>query len=633
MARVFELISPLGNDLLFRSMTGTEELGRLSEFDISALSPRADIELSELLAKNVTVKMELRSGTGFRFFNGFVTRFAQEGKLGRLFLYRLIVRPWLWFLTRTSDCRIFQDKTVPAIIKDVFDDQPLALFDDELSGKHPAREYCVQYRETDFNFVSRLMEEEGIYYFFEHQEGRHVLKLVDDTSAHKVLQNRATIAFSPPGRPVRVSDEFIRVWNFDKSIQPGVVGLDDYDFKRPKAELGVRAQILEPHEQANHEVFDFPGEYIETEDGENLARARIEEFHSQFDRAYAECNVREIAVGRLFNLVEGPRPDQEREYLITSASYDLRNNEFESVAEEPASYFCRFTVLHTGQQFRPERLTLEPKMTGPQTAVVVADANEEILCDRFGRIKVVFHWDRRGKDRFLKDKDPNTSCFLRIAHPWAGSNWGVIFLPRKGQEVLVDFLEGDPDRPIIVGSVYNADQMPPFDLPANKTQSGIKTRSTLNGTPSNFNEIRFEDKKGQEELVVHAERNLSTTVEANESRGVGGSRSTSIGHDDTHRVKRHLTVNVDEGNYNTTVSQGVMFTDVPNAQYHVHAKKIWHISEEEITLDVHGSTIRIDPSSITLTSMGNKIVLNASGIQINGTVLIDIKAALVKINS
>jgi type VI secretion system secreted protein VgrG len=592
MARMFELTTPLGKDvLLFRAMNGREELGRLSEFDLSAVSTRPDINPGDLLGKSVTVKVELRNG-GYRYFNGCVIRFAQGGMVGRYFHYRMTVRPWLWFLTRTADCRIFQEKTVPEIIKEVFADHPVAAFEDGLTGKYARREYCVQYRESDFDFVSRLGEEEGIYYYFDHSDGRHVLKLVDSSSGHKALAQKATIAYYPPGKQVRVDEEFIHAWTFAQGIQPGVVALDDYDSTKPKVDLGVKAQVIEKHEQAEHEIFDWPGEYQETGDGEYLVRARIDELHSEFERAQAECNVREIAVGRLFNLTNAPRRDQEREYLIVSADYELRDNAYETSPEEAASsYHCAFTVLQSRQQFRPARITPRPTVKGLHSAVVTGPAGEEIWTDKYGRVKVLFHWDRHSK------KDENSSCWIRVSHPWAGGTWGAIALPRIGQEVIIDFLEGDPDQPIIVGRVYNADQMPPYALPANKTQSGVKSRSSLGGSPANFNEIRMEDKKGSEQLFIHAEKNQDIEVENDETHWVGHDRTKTIDHDETTHVKHDRTETVDN-NETITIHGNRTETVDKNETITVHQNRTETVDLNE-TIAVHGNRTRtVDQNEI-----------------------------------
>jgi type VI secretion system secreted protein VgrG len=541
MPRMIELTSPAGKDLLFRSLHGREELGRSSEFELSAVSTKSDINPGDLLGKSVTVKLELLKG-GTHYFNGYVTRFTQGGMVGRHFEYRMVVRSWLWFLTRTTDCRIFQEKTVPDIVKEVFADHPVAVFDDGLTGKYSQREYCVQYRETDFNFVSRLMEEEGIYYYFEHSDGKHTLKLVDSDSGHQKLENKASIAYYPPGRLLNTDEEYIQSWEHHQDIRPGAVTLHDYHFITPKADLAAKAKHVQKHEHADYEIYDYPGEYVQADHGDHYASVRMDELHSEFELAAAESNVREIAVGRLFKFTNAPRRDQEREYLIVNAEYALQNNAYESTADDTATYSCRLAALQSRQQFRPARLTPRPTVKGPQTAVVVGPSGEEIYCDKYGRVKVQFHWDRYGK------KNENSSCWIRVSNPWAGGNWGGMAIPRMGQEVIVDFLEGDPDKPIITGRVYNADQMPPYALPANATQTGIKSRSSKGGGAANFNEIRFEDKKGSEQVFLHAEKNQDIEVENDETHWAGHDRKKTIDHDETTLVKnnRTETVGVDE---------------------------------------------------------------------------------------
>jgi len=546
MARMIELTSPLGKDLLFRSLRGHEELGRASEFQLAALSTKKDIKPTELLGKTVTVKLELVKG-GYRYFNGYVTRFSQGETVGRYYEYRMIVHPWLWFLTRTADCKIFQEKTVPDIIKEVFADHPVAVFDDALTGKYSQREYCVQYRETDFNFVSRLMEEEGIYYYFEHSDGKHTLKLVDSDTGHQKLSGKSSIAYHLPGRALHGDEEYIQAFRQDQNIQPGVYAMRSFDFGKPKADLGVKAKNVQPCEKADYEIYDYAGDYIQADNGDHYARVRIDELHSEFELAEAECNVREIAVGKLFGFTNAPRKDQEKDYLIVRADYELQNNTYETVTQEDAVYRCTMKILQSRQQFRPARTTHRPTVGGPQTAVVVGPSGEEIYCDKYGRVKVQFHWDRYGK------KNENSSCWIRVSNPWAGGTWGGIAIPRIGQEVIVDFLEGDPDQPIITGRVYNADQMPPYALPANATQTGIKSRSSKGGGAANFNEIRLEDKKGSEQVFIHAEKNQDIEVENDETKWVGHDRTKTIDHDETVTVKNNRTETV---NVNETITIG-----------------------------------------------------------------------------
>jgi type VI secretion system secreted protein VgrG len=544
MARMMELTTPVGKDLLFHTLRGREELGRSSEFELSALSTRNDIKPSDLLGKSITVKLELVKG-GFRYFNGYVTRFAQGETLGRYFEYRMTVHSWLWFLTRTADCKIFQEKTVPDIIKEVFGDHKMAVFEDALTASYQPREYCVQYRETDFAFVSRLMEEEGIYYYFEHSDGKHSLKLVDSDSGHKKLEGKSSIAYHLPGRALHGDEEYIQAFRQGQSIKPGIVATRSYDFGKPKADLGVKAQNVEQHQSADYEVYDYAGDYIQTDNGDHLARVRIEELHSEFELAEAECNVREVAVGRLFKLTNAPRKDQEKDYLIVKAEWDLQNNTYETNTDEEAIYRCTMTVLQSKQQFRPARVTPRPTMGGPQTAVVTGPGGEEIYCDKYGRVKVQFHWDRYGK------KNENSSCWIRVSSPWAGAKWGGISIPRIGQEVVVDFLEGDPDQPLITGRVYNADNMPPYGLPGAKVVSGMKSNSTKGG--GGYNEMSFDDTKGTEKITIHGQYDMNTTVEHDQTSTIHNNRTDKVDVDDSETVGNNQTQKV---GVNQTVSIG-----------------------------------------------------------------------------
>jgi type VI secretion system secreted protein VgrG len=550
--RTIDIATPLGADvLLFHRMRAREELSRLSEFEIDLLSEQGDLAPDQVLGKNVTVKLELQDDR-LRHFNGYVTRFRQSGVHGRYHAYRATVRPWLWFLTRTADCRIFQDMSVPDIIKQVFGEHSVADLKDELTYTYRKRGYCVQYRETDFDFVSRLMEQEGMYYFFTHADGRHTMVLTDAYSAHAPAPGYETLQFIDAERVVRPEQEYIGRWDHAREIQPGRYEMDDYDFERPGVDLTVRSTLTRGHPLADYEVYDYPGAYRVGADGEQYAHARIDELHVRFERAHAHSNARGLAAGRLFTLSGQPRADQNREYLILATDYSLCSNDYETGAAPGATCTCELTALSSKQQFRPRRSTPQPVVKGPQTAVVVGPAGDEIYTDKYGRVKVQFHWDRYGK------KNENSSCWIRASHPWAGKNWGMIAIPRMGQEVIVDFLEGDPDQPIITGRVYNAEQMPPWALPANMTQSGMLSRSSKGGSGATANELRFEDKMGAEQVYLHAEKNQDIEVENDETHWVGHDRRKTIDHDETTHVKHDRTETVDN---NETITIGVDRTE------------------------------------------------------------------------
>jgi len=540
MARLMEISTPLDHDvLLFHGMHAREELSRLSEFQINLLSEKDGINVDDILGKAVGVALELPKG-GTRYFNGFVTRFSAGGTVGRYHRYRAEVRPWLWFLSRTSDCRIFQEMTVPDIIKKVFADHKMADFSMELTGSYKTRTYCVQYRETDLNFVSRLMEEEGIYYYFRHTKGHDTLVVTDSSSKHEPFSGCEKLPFIAPEKAARPDVDHIVNWDFSREVQPGVYAQDDYDFERPSVEIKTRKVLTRSYTPSDYEMFDYPGRYLQSGDGQQLASVRIDEYGSQFETANALTNARGLSVGCSVNMYGYPRGDQNREYLVLSAEYELEYGEYESVPQpEGADYQCSFVAMSTKQQFRPRRLTPKPFVQGPQTAMVVGPGGDEIYTDKYGRVKVQFHWDRYGK------QDQNSSCWIRVSSPWAGKAWGGISIPRIGQEVVVDFLEGDPDQPIIIGRVYNAEQMPPYELPANMTQSGVKSRSSKSGTPDNFNELRFEDKKGEEQVFLHAEKNQDIEVENDETHWVGHDRTKTIDHDETTHVKHDRNETVD----------------------------------------------------------------------------------------
>ena len=552
--RSIVVTSPLGEDvLLFHSMNVSEQLGRLFQFDLDLLSEDPEIKLQDILAQNVTVRY-LRPDGEYRYFNGFVSQFSQAGSHGNLFVYRATLRPWFWFLTRTADCRIFQNKTVPDIIKEVFRDEGFSDFEDTLSGSYREWENCVQYRETDFNFISRLMEQEGMYYFFKYEDGKHTLVLSDSISAHETVPGYEEVPYYPPEESELRERDHISDWSLNQIVQPGAYSLNDYDFKKPKANLEVKSSVSREHDQAEFEIYDYPGEYKESGDGEGYVRARIEELQSQHEEVQGAGNVAGLMTGCLFKLTNYPREDQNREYLITSASYNLGPQEYESkvAAGSDSIFSCNISAIDKQQAFRAPRITAKPIVQGPQTATVVGKDGEEIWTDKYGRVKVQFHWDRYG------EVNENSSCWIRVSHPWAGKNWGAVAIPRIGQEVIVSFIEGDPDQPIITGRVYNDDNMPPYELPANATQSGVKTRSSKEGSPDNFNELRFEDKKGEEQLYIHAEKNQDNIVENDETTSVGHDRTEDVGNDEIITIGNDRTESV--GN-NETITIGVDRTE------------------------------------------------------------------------
>ena len=529
--------TPLGEDvLLLKSFSGKETLGRLFQFDLELQSENAEIKFDDIVGQNATVRLNL-SPAKSRYFNGYISRFSQIQSTGRLAHYRATMVPWLWFLTRSADCRIFQEMKVPEIIQKVFREHGFTDFKESLSGQFRKWDYCVQYRETDFNFASRLMEQEGIYYFFEHENGKHTLVLADSKSAHQPYPDYGTIAYRMQDQ-AGLDQEYVFDWTNGKEVQPGLYCHTDFNFEKPKVKLVSKSAISRSHAGASFEVFDYPGEYAEYSEGETYARLRIEEYQAQHETAHAAARARGLAVGCLFTLSGHPRPDQNREYLVAAVSHQATTDDYDaqkSKADEE-SYSCHFTATSSDEPFRAARFTPKPVVQGPQTAIVVGPSGEEIHTDKYGRVKVLFHWDRYGK------ADENSSCWIRVSQEWAGKKWGAIYLPRIGQEVIVEFLEGDPDHPIITGRVYNAEAMPPYPLPDQKTISTLKSNSSKDG--SGFNEIRFEDKKGKEQVFIHAERNQDIRVKSNTFESIGNERHLTVKKDQLEKVEgdKHQTV-------------------------------------------------------------------------------------------
>jgi type VI secretion system secreted protein VgrG len=523
-----EIATPLGEDvLLFHGMHAREEMGRLAEYQLDLLSPKKDVNVDDILGKNVTVKLALPDDSS-RYFNGYVTRFSQGSQYGRYTRYSAVVRPWLWFLTRTTDCRIFQEMTVPDIIKKVFADHSMADFKLELTATYRKWTYCVQYRETDFNFISRLMEEEGIYYYIRHTDGHNTVVLTDSTGKHAPTPGYEKISFISPEQVVRPELEHITSWDFTREIQPGVYVHDDYDLERPSVELKTRKALTRSYSPCDYEVYDYPGHYLQKADGEAYAGVRIDELGSQFETSQAVTNARGVCVGSLFTLEDCPREDQNREHLILAANYQMQFSGYEAMPQGSGTeYRCSFVAMSSAQQFRPKRVTPKPFVQGPQTAMVVGPAGDEIYTDKYGRVKVQFHWDRYGK------KDENSSCWIRVSQPWAGKGWGSVSTPRIGQEVIVDFLEGDPDQPIITGRVYNAESQPPFGFPAGAVTSGIKSQTHKGG---GYNELSMDDTAGKEKITIHGQYDMASTVEHDQTLTVHNNRTDTIDVDDTESV-------------------------------------------------------------------------------------------------
>lgn len=546
-----EFLSPLGkNALRFSQLHAREALGRLPEFQLKLLRERKDgkddkqpVKAKDLLGLNAALRIEHEKQD--RFIHGVVTRFQRGGTIGDFDVYRVDLRPWLWHLTLGQDCRVFQDKTAVEIIEAVFKEYSSAgAVSKKLSGSFVKRPYTVQYRESDFDFVTRLMEEEGIYYYFTYTETNHTLVLCNGPGGHSPMPG-GTLEWRPREGRLRVDtvDEWVR----SHALRPVKFVHTDFAAEKPGESLLASAERKSPYPTPTprgYEVFEYPGGHddlamldgqtgAKVDEGKRIAAFRVDAFESGHSVAAAVTRERRLTIGTTFSLKGHPEDDGK--YLVTDAVYWM---EFKGYDTRPdrleKEYGCQFEAVPEAVKFQPERSRRQPLTMGPQTATVVGTQGKEIDTDVHGRVKVQFHWDRLGT------RDEKSSCWLRVSQPWAGKGFGFIALPRIGDEVVVGFLDGDPDRPLITGRVYNGDNPTPYELPAQATVSGLRTRSSLKGGETNFNELRFDDKKGSEYVWFQAEKDYHHWVKNDAKVTIEGLRKQLVKKDDQLKVDGKL---------------------------------------------------------------------------------------------
>jgi type VI secretion system secreted protein VgrG len=628
MNRIVKAHSPLGEEqLLFRSMHGTEGLSQLFEFEVELLSPRPSIDAASVLGKPLA--LEIRTAGGVRFLHGHVVRFAAlgvEGGSSRYTVHRATVRPWLWYLTRSSGNRIFQNKSVVEILEEVFGRYGFA-FEKKLAGSYRSWELCVQYEESDFAFVSRLMELEGIYYYFKHEKSQHTLVLADNIDAHDEIPGYARIDYFAGDSGIVEGHEAIDDWQATEEIRSGSYAVDDFNFTTFNADLGTVRSQPRAHANADYELYEWPGDYTDAGQAQNYARVRLEESQSLAARNTGHATVRGMAPGHRFTMRGSPRDDDNREYLVVSVSYALREGGYATGAAL-GTYSFGFAAQPADNPFRAPRQTPMPRTTGPQTATVVGPEGEEIWTDRYGRVKVQFHWDREGR------RNENSSSWVRVSQAWAGDAFGTVHVPRIGQEVVVDFISGRVDRPIVIGRVYNADQMPPFELPGEATRSGIVSRSSKGGSAANANTLAFEDGAGAEQILLHAERRLDVQVEGDETHTTEKTRTTLIkGHESaTYEAgeERHITEGAQEtidggetrtvkGGATETVTEGETRTITGGATETISGGELRTVNggldetvNGEVVVTINGSVLRlVSGADIRVTGSGRVEIVNS----------------------
>ncbi|PWC37545.1 type VI secretion system tip protein TssI/VgrG [Azospirillum sp. TSO35-2] len=686
--RLLSLTSPLGADALIPvAVEGEEGLSRLFRYTITMISSQMTIAPADILGKSLTLSIA-RKGGDPRLINGIVKSFSAGPLAMRGYRrYTAEIVPTLWLTTLRSDCQVFQEKTVVQIVDAVLSDCGVTEVKKQgLSGTHNARPVCVQYRETHFDFIARLLQDEGIYFHFLHESGKHTLVLSDSAAGYgDCLDKDVVHAASSQGNTLMIDG-----WSHGQSYESGKWTLKDYNFETPSTDLtaSTTTVVSVPAFKA-HERFEYPGGHMVKADGTARSRLRMEETETGYDVVEGSGTYRGLFSGGKITMTDhAVAAEVGKGYVLTGLALSAQDDSHLGNSGAAPFFGCRFTAIPDSVVFRPPPVP-RPRTHGPDTATVVGPSGEEIYCDTYGRVRVQFHWDRKGTN------DEKSFVWLRVAQTMAGKNWGTIFTPRVGMEVLVDYLGGDPDRPLIVGCVYNAENMPPYTLPDNKTQSGIKTRSSKGGDAATFNELRFEDKKDAEEIYFHAQKDFKRMVENDDTLQVDhdqtitiknnrtetvsegneavtiakGTRTVTVSEgDDTHEVtkgnrtvtvsagndshtvaKGNRTVEVGQGNDALTVGQGNLSVDVSQGNYALtlgmgdatvkaSTGKITLQATTSIELKVGANSLKIDQTGVTIKGTMVKVTgdaqvqIKGAITQVNGDGMVQVKGGVVTIN-
>ncbi|MEO7985611.1 MAG: type VI secretion system tip protein TssI/VgrG [Gemmatimonadales bacterium] len=602
------------DDLLLEGFSGSEAVSSPFAYTLDLLSEKASVPAAKVLRTPVCLTIK---GSKFeRSIHGIVRSFTQLGQSEDLTSYRAEVVPWFWFLSLSSDCKIFQHLSVPEIVEQVFSGLGYSDYQMKLVKTYPKRLFCVQYRESHLSFVSRLLEEEGIFYFFEHSSKKHVLTLADDNSAFKTCPGQSASRMATTAASWQEEDVVLTCERED-AVHTGKVTLRDYDYDQPMLSLESAVTGKEPEE-----AYGYPGGYTTLEEGERYARLQLEAEEAQRQVIRATSTCRAFQSGYRFDLKEHYSKETNQPYVLLELRHTARAGDYRSWESTPMDYHNDFLAIPASVPYHPFRQTHKPRIWGSQPALVVGKKGEEIWTDKHGRVKVQFYWDRLGK------KDENSSCWIRVSQPWAGKGWGSLAIPRIGQEVIVEFMEGDPDQPIITGKVYNADQTPPYDPSKGGVVSGLRS-NTHKG--KGYNEMSMDDTAGKEKVTIHAQYDMSTTVENNDTQHiVTGNRKIDIDTGThTEKIKGATSITIVTGPYKLDVQTGTH-------THHVKANVIENYDADQTTTVAH--KIKIDggdeimlvsgASSITLKKDG-KISIHCKNLSVIGDA--DIKASAPKV--
>lgn len=587
------------------SLRGEETLSEPFHYKLE-LYTGATVAYAEMIGQPLSIKLSSTAGVR-RYIHGLVTRVSliRTDPVTHHSFFELDVRPWMWMLGLQADSKIYQNKTVPDIVEQLCKDAGYTDFTNKCIATYQPREYCVQYRETNLNFVKRLLEEEGIFFFFEHKEDKHSLVIGDDPSAHVPCTGMSSLRYRDNKTSV-FEEDVLSECQLDQQVVSGAYGVGNYHFETPSTSLytktdGARAALA---------INDYPERHIKKDEGDTISKLRLEaqEFWAKLMRGGGE--LLSMMTGYNFALAEHSIAEFNGDWTIYSIRVDATRE----------AYRLDFTAFPAAVPFRPWGTAERPIVASAQTAIVVGKSGEEQWYDKYGRVKLQFHWDRVGT------KDENSSAWVRVAQGWAGKSWGMVFLPRIGQEVVVSFLEGDPDRPLVTGAVYNAEQMPPYTLPDEQTKSTVKSQTTKTGT-GKFNELRFDDKAEAEEIYIHAqkdynllvENDVTRTIKHDETVAVTNDCKVTIDHDNVITVKNDRTRTVTEGNEKLTVSAGTRTVDIKGKETHDSHDDFAHTVDKNYTLTVKGDltitvtgALSIEAASIAMKSKSGDVTIQSA---------------------